>query len=1103
MVDIVGSAGLSIFPVMKGFKGAVSKEAKAAGRSSASSVSAGFSGKSVGSELGKDLSAGFKSSSSGLADSGLGRLKTDVAAASNALSKARLKQADTAGKVREAEAKLTEALAKYPAGSSQVVAAEERLASARRRNEVAVQAVTTATGKLTTAQRSLRMVEEQAAAATAKSTSGFRTMASSFKAGFQSISRGQSSFTGLSGALGSLTRSLLPVTTVSNLVGKAVSTIGPVVGKVGVSIKSGLSTAATATAGFATKVGSDIIKPFQSVGGKISTLLSPIASKVGPKLAPIGTAAKAVFDKLPGFAKSAAASTESALTSMAARVKSGFSSIGAGIKGLATVGVGAAAAGIAALGPAFVSTSKAALSAYSTYEQAVGGVDTLFKSSSKQVQGYAKNAYASAGVSANDYMSQVTSFSATMISALGGDTAKAAKLSDQAIIDMSDNANKMGTDLDSVQQTYQSIARGNYAMLDNLKLGYGGTKTEMQRLLKDAQKLTGVKYDINNFADVTQAIHAVQSELGITGTTAKEASSTIEGSMASMKASWTNWLTELGKSDADMSGLTTQLVGSIGTALKNVLPRIGVIAKSVVSALPSLFSQLVTLLPAPFQKAFDAVGRTVGGMKNVFAPLAAVLGVLGASGLGPLLTKLPVVGKLLGSVAGSGTLLGKALGVLTGPFGMIIAAIGALIATTPSLREAFGGEMQLVFASVGAAVTKLQPTFQMLVTTLSGAFSRLMPVITDTIGQLIPVIGAILNAVTPLIPAVLEPLMQMIQVLIPPLTNIITSILPPLTALIVGLLPTISQIIGVIVQIATTLTSALVPIISQLGPLITSVIQMIVPVINALIPVILQIVQVFANVFAAVSPILAGLMALIGGIVGQIVDFIQAVVVPVVQGMIPVVTSVINTIGTVINAIVRVVSGVVNVIAGIFSGDWSRVWKGFGQIASGAIDGLKGIVSGIGNIGANLVKGLWNGISNLGGWIKDKIFGFARGITDSIKRFFGIHSPSKLWADEIGRFLPPGIAVGVEKSAPQLYDSVTTMGEKATDLASMAANKVRAGVLATTTTQKTAAPAGTTSATRTVTFQNHYDMHGITDPDVMAAAIHEKEIALASTRGAL
>jgi phage-related protein len=164
--------------------------------------------------------------------------------------------------------------------------------------------------------------------------------------------------------------------------------------------------------------------------------------------------------------------------------------------------------------------------------------------------------------------------------------------------------------------------------------------------------------------------------------------------------------------------------------------------------------------------------------------------------------------------------------------------------------------------------------------------------------------------------------------------------------------------------------------------------------------------------------------------------------------MIPVVTSVINTIGGVVKSITTVVGGVVKVISSLLRGDWSGVWDGAKQIVSGAIDGIKGIVNGAASIGSNLVKGIWSGISNVAGWLKDKIFGFAKGVTDSIKSFFGIHSPSKLWAKEIGRFLPPGIAVGVEGAAPQLYDTVTRMGRKATDLASAAASRVQSAVSA-------------------------------------------------------
>ena len=178
-------------------------------------------------------------------------------------------------------------------------------------------------------------------------------------------------------------------------------------------------------------------------------------------------------------------------------------------------------------------------------QQSIGGIETLFKESAEKVKQNAQMAYKTAGMSANEYMEQTTSFAASLLQSLGNDTAKAADMADMAMTDMSDNANKMGTDMEMIQNAYQGFAKQNYTMLDNLKLGYGGTKEEMQRLLKDAQKITGVKYDIKNLSDVYSAIHVIQGELDITGTTAKEASSTISGSFAAVKASLKNVVGQL------------------------------------------------------------------------------------------------------------------------------------------------------------------------------------------------------------------------------------------------------------------------------------------------------------------------------------------------------------------------------------------------------------------------------------------------------------------------------------------------------------------------------------------------------------------------------
>lgn len=228
-------------------------------------------------------------------------------------------------------------------------------------------------------------------------------------------------------------------------------------------------------------------------------------------------------------------------------------------------------------------------------QQSLGGIETLFKDHADKVKGYAKEAYKTVGVSSNEYMKQVTSFSASLLQSLGGDTNKAADVANTAMIDMADNANKMGTSIELIQNAYQGFAKQNYTMLDNLKLGYGGTKTEMQRLLADAQKLTGVKYDISNLSDVYQAIHVIQGEIGITGTTAKEASETLQGSLASMKASFKNVLAGL-SIGADITEDVKALSQTIATFLfNNFLPMVFNVLKALPMGLITFFKSAIPL----------------------------------------------------------------------------------------------------------------------------------------------------------------------------------------------------------------------------------------------------------------------------------------------------------------------------------------------------------------------------------------------------------------------------------------------------------------------------------------------------------------------------
>lgn len=314
--------------------------------------------------------------------------------------------------------------------------------------------------------------------------------------------------------------------------------------------------------------------------------------------------------------------------------------------------VGAASAGVAALG-------TACINAYADYEQLAGGVETLFKDSAETIHSYADNAYKTAGLSANEYMETVTSFSASLLQSLDGDTDKAAAAANLAITDMADNANKMGTAMESIQYAYQGFAKQNYTMLDNLKLGYGGTKEEMQRLLADAEKLSGVKYDLSSYADVVEAIHVIQTEMGITGTTAKEASTTIQGSVASMKAAWANLMVGMADDTQDFDLLLSNFIESIGTVADNLLPRIGIViegmgklvaglAPEIASALPTLTNEL---LPNLVELGVQSISALVQGIQENGDSLAAgALSIVGtlAEGIAEL---LPMVADTAASLA--------------------------------------------------------------------------------------------------------------------------------------------------------------------------------------------------------------------------------------------------------------------------------------------------------------------------------------------------------------------------------------------------------------------------------------------------------------------
>ena len=318
------------------------------------------------------------------------------------------------------------------------------------------------------------------------------------------------------------------------------------------------------------------------------------------------------------------------------------SQFGGALKSGLAVAAKAAAAATAAAAGAVIALTKSAVENYGEYEQLVGGVETLFKNSAGTVEEYAKNAYQTAGLSANEYMETVTSFSASLLQSMGNDTEAAAKKADLAITDMSDNANKMGTDMQSIQNAYQGFAKQNYTMLDNLKLGYGGTKEEMQRLIDDANALNAAQgnytnYSIESYADIVDAIHTVQTEMGITGTTALEASTTIEGSISAMKAAYSNFVTGLGNDNANISELSSQLIQSVGTVAENVLPVVETVLKNIAEAVqrdgPEMIQKFVSYaiekLPEVISLGLQMVISLVKGIaQNIPQLVTSVLNMM-------------------------------------------------------------------------------------------------------------------------------------------------------------------------------------------------------------------------------------------------------------------------------------------------------------------------------------------------------------------------------------------------------------------------------------------------------------------------------------------
>ena len=735
-----------------------------------------------------------------------------------------------------------------------------------------------------------------------------------------------------------------------------------------------------------------------------------------------------------------------------------------------------------------VNLGKTALSSVGALEQNVGGVETLFGDTADAVIAAADRAYQTAGMSANDYMSTVTSFSASLLQSLGGNTEEAAKVADMAIIDMADNANKMGTSMDMIQNAYQGFAKQNYTMLDNLKLGYGGTKTEMERLLADAQELTGVKYDINNLNDVYQAIHVIQEEMGVTGTTAKEASETLEGSMAAAKAAWDNFMN--GSGDAD------QLADAFATAADNIVKNLAEIIPRFAETLPALAGAIVSQIPglaAAIVPAVLSAGQSI--LEQARDAVTAFDFVAAAE---------DVVQKITDFISSDG--LGSFLGCLVDIFTGIVNGISSML---PVLLPAL---VELIAYTVTTLIDQLPALLECALQLIIGLADGLLAALPVLIAALPEIINSVVSFLVAAVPQILQAGITLLLALVDALPTVIDALIAALPQIVESTVSTLVAAAPQIVQAGISLLLALIEAIPVIVPQIVAALpQIITAIINGLIaagPQVLASAQeVWGQITAAVPQLIADIGAAVPEIINGIVNGLAAGASAVWDAACQLGSNIlggiksflgINSPSTVmaeqgnyiIQGLLNGLEAMPDAVSQLFQstldsittwgsdmvariGEWGanmattagtamntmvqtviqwvqqlpeQVWVWLvntanklnqwtiqlvqkGQAAAtglvnAVLDGVRTLPGLMVSVGSDIVQGLWNGISAGWSWLTNKVADLAQSLLQAAKNALDIGSPSREFRDEVGRWIMPGIGEGIDRSMPETLQNL-------------------------------------------------------------------------------
>lgn len=707
----------------------------------------------------------------------------------------------------------------------------------------------------------------------------------------------------------------------------------------------------------------------------------------------------------------------------------------------------AVAAGIAKI-------TQASVASYGEYEQLVGGVKTLFGTEAGSLKEYAasigqtvdeakdkynslinaqseifskaQDAYKNVQMSANDYMNTVTSFAASLIQGLGGDTEKAAEKADLAITDMADNANKMGTAMGSIQNAYQGFAKQNYTMLDNLKLGYGGTKTEMERLLKDAealQKQNGItaEYSIQNFADIVEAIHVVQTEMGITGTSAKEAGSTIQGSLAMVKAQWQNLLTAFADEDANLSDQINRFTDAITTAAGNIVPRIQQILPSIVNGLDKLISALIPMIPELIGTLVPAFTNAIMGVMNsltselsngadmVMNAIISIIGTL-ADTLPELITTLleEIDTILLTTIRNAEndlipTVLQLVADLIDSLASTIPDVISSLLEETVSIVEEF------------LKTDGLNNVLQAVISLEQGAAEAVLQAIPFIISRLPKIITSVVDFLLGAIPQIAQTGIQLLSALVEAMPEIISAIVEALPELITGIVDAIIEFVPEIVvagvQLLSALTQNLDEIIAQIVVAIPDIIDGIIGALTDATPKLIEAgFELFMALVTNLPEIIMGILTALSTLIAAIIQAIPTYFMKIAQQGVKLFESLVTNLPQAIQTIKRRIPEVISGIVSKFKEGWNNMKQ----------------------VGKNLIEGVGEGIMSAANALYERV----KSVVSKIKGFFtgksgfDTHSPSK-WSQKVFENVMAGSILGTERGAAGLETAMQDAVERA------------------------------------------------------------------------